>query len=112
MNPAITNENLLMKWFRGDIKLWKAVFLLQIMGTYSLLLALESLRPFIAEPALTTLKMVALPVFAVYASICVFRASPHFKTTIRGTLGKCWAVSFAAWSIWIAYALFSFQLVQ
>lgn len=94
-----------VRWFRGEIQLWKSVLLLQIFGTYGLLFALESSKFLWPETIGVMIKIIALPIFALYSSICVFRAAPSFRSTIRGTVAKCWAVTFVLWAFCVAYAL-------
>ncbi|MGC9404365.1 hypothetical protein [Vibrio genomosp. F10] len=101
----------LVKWFNGDIALWKAV-LIQILGTYALLFLLESSKIALSETTVVMLKIGCLPLFAIYSSICVFRAAPNFKSSIRGTVAKCWAVTFILWALATAYALIVFALPE
>ncbi|HAS63205.1 MAG TPA: hypothetical protein DCS35_11930 [Vibrio sp.] len=99
------SSNCFIRWFRGEIQLWKSVLLLQMFGTYGLLFALESSKILLPETISVVIKIIALPIFALYSSICVFRAAPNFRTTIRGTVAKCWAVTFVLWAFCVAYAL-------
>lgn len=99
------SSNCFVRWFRGEIQLWKSVLLLQMFGTYGLLFALESSKYLWPETIGVVIKIIALPTFAIYSSTCVFRAAPNFKTTIRGTVAKCWAVTFVLWAFCVAYAL-------
>ncbi|MGC9460778.1 hypothetical protein [Vibrio genomosp. F10] len=111
MTPTTMNSPVLLKWFKGGITLWHAV-LLQILGTYALLFLLEQSKIALPETTVVMLKIVALPIFAIYSSICVFRAAPNFKSTIRGTVAKCWAVTFILWALATAYALIVFALPE
>jgi hypothetical protein len=47
------------------------------------------------------LKVVLLPSFAVYSSICVFRSSPNPKVSFKGALAKLWAVVFVVYALFI-----------
>ncbi|WGV97978.1 hypothetical protein QF117_03725 [Vibrio sp. YMD68] len=109
MTSTMMNSAALIKWFRGDVPLWKAV-VFQIVGTYALLFLLEQSKVALSETTVVMLKIGCLPLFAIYSSICVFRAAPNFKSSIRGTVAKCWAVTFILWALATAYALIVFIL--
>jgi hypothetical protein len=97
------NKSPLRKWFEGDIKLWKAIVLLQIVGWIILLAISTSLMVVIPLVVSIALKTLLLPAFAIYSSICVYRASPNPKVSIKGAIAKLWAVIFVIYGFGVTY---------
>lgn len=96
-------RSLLRRWLEGDIKLWKAIVLLQIIGWLVLLISTTMLMLALPLTVGIALKAILLPSFAIYSSICVFRASPNAKASIKGAIAKFWAVLFILYGCSVAY---------
>ena len=97
------NKSFVRRWFEGDIKLWKAIVLVQIIGWLVLLFTTTMLMlvlPFIVGIAL---KAILLPAFAIFSSISVFRASPNAKISLKGAIAKLWAILFVLYGCGVAY---------
>lgn len=108
MEHVLQRPPLLVRWLKGELPLWKAVFVLQLFGSYTLLFMLEQSKWLLPVHISVTLKIITLPLFALFSSICVFQSAPDFKTTIRGTLAKCWAITYVLWALWVTHGLYLF----
>lgn len=95
----------LVRWFNGEISLWKAIVLLQIAGWLVLVFTIGLTAFIFPFEIVRALKIVLLPCFALYSSVCVFRASPNPKESIKGALAKLWSVFFAVYGLAVTYYL-------
>ena len=99
------NEFILKRWFNGDIKLWKAIVFIQILG-WLVVIVISTLSVVVLPGILFIIfNILLLPSYAIYSSICVYRASPNPKVSIKGAIAKLWSIVF------IIYGLFITQYV-
>lgn len=99
------NIGALKRWANGNIKLWKAIVFLQIIGWLVAVSICTLSHMFLPKPLFLVFNALVLIPYATYCSLVVWNASANPKISIGGAIAKLWSVIFLIYAFAITYRI-------